>query len=375
MGTSKNLTTGYGKLGKYLFDGLKKDYEVFYFGLQYIGLQNKNVLPIGNQIYGSDVLATYILENKIDILITFVDMFDPNFAYINDVVRDTKVKWIQNITINTSPISRMLLENSRASTLLVSPSKFGSEELEKKQIKSKTIYHGVNTKIFKPKKSKPKDIEGKFVFLGVGVNKYNQKNWIDLFRAYKVFMEKYDIKNSILLLVTEAISPDGIELEKIAMELGIGNSVSFINVVRNIGLNEKSMAKVYNLSDCYVSSSLGESFGLPLIESMACGLPCVVTGFSALKEHIENSNGGLSVENRAMFPTLLATDQALIDINDFADKMYKIYSDEVLRKELSRNAIEYANKYDWKVIIGEWKKAIEEISKPSLSYDTYQWGI
>ena len=46
----------------------------------------------------------------------------------------------------------------------------------------------------------------------------------------------------------------------------------------------KMMAALYNTFDVFLNPAMGEGFGLPIMEAQACGVPAIVTDFSAMKE-------------------------------------------------------------------------------------------
>ena len=50
--------------------------------------------------------------------------------------------------------------------------------------------------------------------------------------------------------------------------------------------NEK-LAEIYNVADCFVSTSLNEGFGLPQLEALKCGCPVVTSHNSAMIEVVE----------------------------------------------------------------------------------------
>lgn len=70
------------------------------------------------------------------------------------------------------------------------------------------------------------------------------------------------------------------ELEQMATELGLVNSVTFLGYVP-----DEEVVGRYQAADVVIMPSLdGEGFGLPVIESMACGTPVLATPVCALPE-------------------------------------------------------------------------------------------
>lgn len=57
--------------------------------------------------------------------------------------------------------------------------------------------------------------------------------------------------------------------------------------------NVETLVKLYNIADVHVSLSVEETFGLTIIESLACGTPVVAYNVAALKETVTSSVGTL----------------------------------------------------------------------------------
>ena len=69
------------------------------------------------------------------------------------------------------------------------------------------------------------------------------------------------------------------ELHALAIELGIASEVVFVGPVP---LEET--VPFYHAADAFVYPSLSETFGLPILEAMACGCPVVTSNISAMPE-------------------------------------------------------------------------------------------
>jgi len=108
------------------------------------------------------------------------------------------------------------------------------------------------------------------------------------------------------------------------------------------------MAALYSQAIALVFPSLYEGFGLPAVEAMSCGTPCLLSETSSLPEV-----GGKA----ALY--FNPEDPAAI-----AKSMIKISTDESLRKALSGLALLQAEKFSWKeyavIFDQEMKKLINE---------------
>ncbi len=83
-------------------------------------------------------------------------------------------------------------------------------------------------------------------------------------------------------LVTVGGGPQLPELRRRALELGIGNYVTFLGYVPD--LNDETLPRIYSEADVFVLPSLREGFGFVLLEAMASGLPVVASDISSIPE-------------------------------------------------------------------------------------------
>lgn len=119
-------------------------------------------------------------------------------------------------------------------------------------------------------------LDGKRVMLYVGRMAGNKR--IDLLLSACALVREA-IPNVVLLLVGDGQSNPSLR-ENVAMararaaELGMSESVIFTDRVEDLPAH-------YRLADVYVSASLHEGFGVPLIEAMASGVPVVASRATA----------------------------------------------------------------------------------------------
>lgn len=62
--------------------------------------------------------------------------------------------------------------------------------------------------------------------------------------------------------------------------------------------NEKEMARIYNTADVYVTPSLEDNLPNTIMESMACGIPCVGFNVGGIPEMIDHGKNGYVAETR-----------------------------------------------------------------------------
>jgi len=79
------------------------------------------------------------------------------------------------------------------------------------------------------------------------------------------------------------------KLEKAAVASGLGNRLHFVRWV-------DELASFMKAADVFVSASYTESFGLAILEAMACATPVVATRTEGAQELIEAGKSGLLVD-------------------------------------------------------------------------------
>ncbi len=90
------------------------------------------------------------------------------------------------------------------------------------------------------------------------------------------------------------------------------------------------LPKYYKAANVYVSSSLSDGTSLALLESMACGLPVVVTDVPAILEWVKDEENGFIVPRN--------------NSHVLADKLIELLNDNGLQEKFSKENIEIAKK-------------------------------
>ena len=98
------------------------------------------------------------------------------------------------------------------------------------------------------------------------------------------------------------------------------------------------VSNYFNMLDVLVNISDYESFGVSVIEAMACEKPVVATNTGGLKEIIENSNFGSLVEVGNVEQTASEIEKYLLDDN-LKQKVGKLAREKVIEKYNWKNNI------------------------------------
>ena len=161
---------------------------------------------------------------------------------------------------------------------LVCVSKWLDNELRAsflKDIPSRVIYNGIDTSVFKPSSGNFRikyDVGDKRIVLGVASTWDTRKGLADFIGLSKILDERYKIVLVGLNDKQKASLPDNM--------IGIGRTDG-----------PKELAEIYSASNVLFNASVEETFGLPNVESLACGTPVVAYNCTGIPETMMENDG------------------------------------------------------------------------------------
>ncbi|MEC5394206.1 glycosyltransferase family 4 protein [Bergeyella sp. RCAD1439] len=113
----------------------------------------------------------------------------------------------------------------------------------------------------------------------------------------------------------------------------------------------KEINKVYASHSVYALSSRFEGFGLVLCEALSCGLSPVAF---ACKNGPKDMMGESKLENFLVEPN---------NVETFAEKLSELMESEVLRKEMSEEALRVSKRYEMPNIMKKWEGLFRNLVK------------
>jgi glycosyltransferase involved in cell wall biosynthesis len=124
-------------------------------------------------------------------------------------------------------------------------------------------------------------------FLMVG--KYERrKGYREAFQAFDLAWR--DNKNIELLVKADWISPSGSQQHPAFLELA--QEFSHLPIISYSGVaSVEEMRALYQSADYFLFPSLGEGWGLPLIEAIACGCYAISCNYSGQSEYLKDIDG------------------------------------------------------------------------------------
>jgi glycosyltransferase involved in cell wall biosynthesis len=121
-------------------------------------------------------------------------------------------------------------------------------------------------------------------------------------------------------------------------------------------LPDRVLAALYSAADVLLACSMGEGFGIPVIEAQACGTPVIVSNFSAQPELVGD---GWLVDGQPFWD---AAQKAWFFTPSVASILNALRASYEAPRGVSAKAVEFARQYDADAVYERfWKPAIKEI--------------
>lgn len=140
---------------------------------------------------------------------------------------------------------------------------------------TRVIYNGIDTELFRPTESHLKNclgLEGKYIILGVSNIWWSIKGFDDFIKLAGKLNDDYRI---VLIGVGDK------ELKQLPSNI--------IGIPRTS--NQAELVEYYSMADVVMSLSYQETFGLTIVEGMACGTPAIVYDRTATPELVTPDTG------------------------------------------------------------------------------------
>lgn len=142
-----------------------------------------------------------------------------------------------------------------------------------------------------------------------------------------------------LLLVGDG--PEYSTVCQLVSELGLRDRVMFLGKQENV-------SELLSISDLKLLLSQKESFGLVLLEAMACGVPCIGTNVGGIPEVIQHGESGYICD--------------VGDIADIANKSINLLTDQAKWQEFSRSGLRRVNQFfHSETVVKQYQEVYQEL--------------
>lgn len=364
------VPTGYGQQTSLFAPRLNEhdDYEVAvsaFYGLQGapITWNGVPILPGMGNDYGGDYLIDHAKHwfgkhPRDGIVLSLMDVW----VLPADIGgRLNMVSWTP---VDHEPVQNRVLSFFATGSIPMAMSRFGQDQLREHLVSDlEPLYcpHGIDTSKFKPyPREQARELMGlsedAFLVGMVAANKGrpSRKSFQQAFEAFAIFKQKHPEAHLYLHTCADPNMAEGENLFGLLRALNIpASDVGWADQYRvNFApYPPEAMALIYSGMDVLLNPAMGEGFGIPVLEAQACGVPVIVTDFSAMPEV---GKVGWQVEYRRQW-TGHGSWQAVPDVEDIAVSLEQCYNlAPNVRKVLAKQAREHALDYSVDVVFEKY---------------------
>jgi glycosyltransferase involved in cell wall biosynthesis len=316
------LTTGFGTVSCHLLKELQsRGADLAVMGVLYmVGSDPQDIdsgrlpypvfCPPYEDPYGIERIGGFIAREKPDVILICNELHLTR-TWISKIRQSgSRAPVVVYRGVSCDELYREWREGLKEPDYTVAYTRYAAEVIKKYTGRSYPyVYHGVNRTLFHPYEEERRAAlrrllgwDGRFVVMYVGRN-HHTKQQPKLLRVFEI-LKKMGLRDALCYLHCKPVVegyfhvsekdriPMGNNLVEIAEEIGVQEMIHFSWIRNEIHatphdrpgaggstepvperVEDLVLADLYNAADFYVHVSEFETFGLPLVEAMACGLP------------------------------------------------------------------------------------------------------
>jgi len=274
------------------------------------------------------------------------------------------VTWVGHVTFEAAPVPPAALAGIRQMDHVVVPSQWCRNVLKEAGLEHdvRVIPHGVDLSVFHPLPNREEirqeaGLSGRFVVGCVARNEFRKQLPV-LVKAFARLAR--ECPEAVLYLHTDPAEGSW-PMRLLTQRYGVSSRTAFTRGLNGpVGIDSHLLNRIYNLFDVLVLPTMGEAFGLPLLEAMAAGVPVIATDCSAVAELVQG-RGELAKVSEWLTMNWDGSEYAIADAADIAGKLAKLRASPDLRREYSERGLAFARETTWDRSVEQWAQAVDGI--------------
>ena len=249
------------------------------------------IYPSGSDPFSNDVIPIAAHHWNADVVITLKDV--PVYAV--EMMKDHVLRWAPMVPVDHEPIIEAVMKAMRVAWCPIAYAPHGLRLLRKSGFRPLYAPHTYDHDIMVPgDRAQARTILGwpqdRYIVATVAVNRGglpSRKAWPQMIEGVRHAVQKH---SEILWYAHTNVAHDGhengVNLHHLCHMHGISQHIFFPdqNRYRYLGFDESFIANVYRAADVLLATSVGEGFGVPILEAQACGTPVIIGNWTAMED-------------------------------------------------------------------------------------------
>jgi glycosyltransferase involved in cell wall biosynthesis len=190
-----------------------------------------------------------------------------------------------------------------------------------------------------------------------------RKRWDLTIKYFAKWIEDNNINNAWLYMHSAPTGDMSVNVIDLARYYNCLDRTLYIEPPTFTGLTEEEMCKTYNCFDVLISTTQGEGMGLPAMEAMACGVPCILPNWSAFGDWARDAAVLVPcTSTRVDFPYVNVIG-GVPDEGEFIAELDRVYHDNNYRMHLASGGLRrvHEDRFRWATIGLRYVAAIGEL--------------
>lgn len=259
----------------------------------------------------------------------------PTVVTLHDIIFMEKLNWSKNYyqsfgnLYRRAILPRVINKVKKVITVSHSEKELITDRFQLPETSVEVVYNAVNSSFRKKEDAETSQVRSRFnlpesfiLFFG---NIAQKKNSLETLKAYVLYATSST--DAIPLVIAGAFET---EIRTMVESLNLPATIgSKIMIIGHIPFHDQPA--IYNLATLFLYTSTRESFGMPILESMACGTPVITSSTSCMPEI---AGGAACLANP-------------YEAQDMAKAITKILGDPTYCQLLIESGYERAHQFTW----------------------------
>ncbi len=322
--------------------------------------------------WGNATLGTYAEHFKADLVIALCDAWVLKPELWPDDLR--VAVWAPLDHYPVPPAVLKVLQHKQVRTIAMS--RFGEDWFTRFGLDPLYVPHGIDTNLFKPYPERKSQLrqglgvpEDAFLVGMVAANKGNpsipRKSFPQVFDAFARFARKHP--DAWMYVHSDpqggGSTGHGCDLDTLALAMQVPQErvILLPPEAWHLQIPKDAVANLYSAFDVLVNPSMGEGFGIPIVEAQACGCPVIASDHSAMTEL---TGAGWLVSGDRWWDELQSSFLIMPSVDSIENALEAAYESKGDQK-IKDAAVEFAMQYDADLVTVEhWEPTLAALERP-----------